>query len=97
MERTIKFASLRAPDAPDLEALKGWLQQQRLCDEENGHLLRGTDFVALVDKQEECWLDTIVEHALTYFPRGVGSFIILVGSDFTNCARVSLLRQSSVV
>ncbi|CAD6565252.1 MAG: hypothetical protein ASARMPRED_006524 [Alectoria sarmentosa] len=71
VERTIRFASLGAPDARDLEGMKGWINQQApLSREERGHLLGGTDFVALVEKEEECWLDKIVERALAKcFPR----------------------------
>ena len=99
MERTIRFASLGAPDARDLEGMKGWINQQApLSREERGHLLGGTDFVALVEKEEECWLDKIVERALAKcFPRDVDSSSILARSDFTNWARAFLLRQSNVV
>ncbi|KAM0806013.1 hypothetical protein BDR22DRAFT_194992 [Usnea florida] len=65
VERTIKFASLRAPDARDLEGLKTWIElTSPLSYEEKDHLVDGTDFVALVEKQEECWLDNVVERAL---------------------------------
>lgn len=77
MERTIRFASLRAPDARDLQGLKTWINRlQPLSVEERDHLLHGTDFVALVEKQEEGWLDKIVERALSkLFPRNVGAFL----------------------
>ena len=84
MERTIRFASLRAPDARDLQSMKTWIKQhQPLSKEERAHLLNGTDFVALVEKQEEGWLDKIVERALlTCFPRrDVGSFSSLLGPN----------------
>ena len=73
MERTVRFASLTAPDAKDLRSMKIWIEQQRAPSrEERGHLLGATDFVALVGKQEECWLDNIVERALLkYLPRDV--------------------------
>lgn len=65
MERTIRIASLRAPDTRDLEGLKSWITLERpLSRDERGYLLGGNDFVALVEKQEECWLDKIVERAL---------------------------------
>lgn len=71
MERTIRVASLRAPDARDLRGMKYWIENQiPLSWEERGPILGGTDFVALVEKQEECWLDKIVERALSKcFPR----------------------------
>lgn len=66
VERTIKFASLRAPDTNDLRGVKLWIEQEEpLSKEETKHLLGGTDFVALVEKQEECWLDNVVERALS--------------------------------
>lgn len=73
VERTVRLASLRAPDARDLESLHNWMKQQEpLSREERGHLLDGTDFVALVEKKEECWLDNVVERAVfNYFPRDV--------------------------
>lgn len=73
MERTIRVASLRAPDARDLESMKIWIQLQKpLSPEEESHLLGGTGFIALVEKQEEGWLDNIVERALfKYLPRDV--------------------------
>ena len=65
MERTIRFASLRAPDARDLRGLKTWIDLANpLSYEERDYLVDGTDFVALVEKQEECWLDNVVEQAL---------------------------------
>ena len=65
MERTIRFASLRAPDAHDLRGLKAWIDLAKpLSKEERSYLVEGTDFVALVEKQEECWLDHVVERAL---------------------------------
>ena len=65
MERTRRVASLRAPDAQDLSSMRNWIdQEQPLSKEERDHLLSGTDFVALVEKQEECWLDSIVERVL---------------------------------
>lgn len=99
MERTIRFASLRAPDARDLEGVKGWIRdQQPLCSGESDRLLNGSDFVALVEKHEECWLDQVVERAVAKcFPRDVRSFFILIITDFVNCARASSLRQSNVV
>lgn len=71
VERTIRFASLRAPDARDLEGVKGWIRdQQPLCSGESDRLLNGSDFVALVEKHEECWLDQVVERAVAKcFPR----------------------------
>ena len=73
MERTIRVASLRAPDARDLRSMKTWVEDQDpLGEEETSHLLGGTDFVALVEKEEECWLDATVERALSkYLPRDV--------------------------
>lgn len=73
MERTIRVASLRAPDARDLKSMKLWIKQQRpLSPEEEGHLLGGTDFIALVEKHEEGWLDNVIERALLkYLPRDV--------------------------
>ena len=99
MERTIRFASLRAPDAQDLRGLKAWIEHEApLSEEENGHLLDGTDFVALVAKQEEGWLDKIVERALSKcFPKNVGSFSVLSRSNSTNSARASLPRRSNVL
>ena len=78
MERTRKFASLRAPDARDFNSITNWMNlQQPLSGEERERLLGGTDFVALVEKQEECWLDSIVEQALSkYSSRGVCSMSI---------------------
>ena len=69
----MRVASLTAPDAQDLVSMKNWIdEQQPLSEEERGHLLSGTDFVALVEKEEECWLDNVVERALAkYSPRGV--------------------------
>ena len=98
MERTIRVASLRAPDARDLRSMKTWVEDQDpLGEEETSHLLGGTDFVALVGKEEECWLDDTVERALSkYLPRDVWSFSILAMSN-SNCPRASLLRRSSVV
>lgn len=71
VERTMRFASLRAPDARDVEGLKSYIRKQRpLSREDRDHLLYGSDFVALVEKQEECWLDKIVEQAVAKsFPR----------------------------
>ena len=73
MERTIRVASLRAPDTRDLNSMKTWMElQEPLTWKERGRLLGATDLVALVEKQEECWLDSIVERALSkYFPRDV--------------------------
>lgn len=72
MERTVRFASMRAPDARDLRGMKNWIRKKQLCGEETRHLLEGTDFVALVEKQEEGWLDEVVERALSKcFPRDV--------------------------
>ena len=97
MDRTIRVASLRAPDTRDLRSMKLWIQQQQpLSMEERDHLLDGTDFVALVAKQEECWLDNIVERALLeYFPRDVQIFSVAAVSHSDHCARASLLRRSS--
>lgn len=55
--------------------MKNWMKLERpLSAEERDHLLHGTDFVALVEKQEEGWLDKIVEAALLkWFPKDVGS------------------------
>ncbi len=80
MERTIKFASLRAPDAQDLESMINWIMQKRpLSGEERDHLIDSTDFVALVEKQEEGWLDQVVEGALSKcFPKDVGSILSLL-------------------
>lgn len=98
VERTTKFASLRAPDARDLKGLKDWIQHRPLTREESSHLLHATDFVALVEKQEECWLDTVVERALSKcFPRDVPSCSILAGSNSTKCARAYLPRRNNVV
>lgn len=99
MERTIRVASLRAPDARDLRGMKYWIENQiPLSWEERGPILGGTDFVALVEKQEECWLDKIVERALSKcFPRDVGSSSVLAWSDCINSARASLPRRSNVV
>lgn len=70
MERTRRVASLRAPDAQDFISMKNWIdQEQPLSKEERDHLLCGTDFVALVEKQEDCWLDSIVERALSKYSR----------------------------
>ena len=45
--------------------MKTWIgQEYPLSKEERRHLLDATDFVALVEKQEECWLDNIVERAV---------------------------------
>lgn len=84
MERTIKFASLRAPDTRDFCSLKSWIRKHGpLSEEEDRHLLGGTDFVALVEKEEEGWLDKIVELALSrWFPRAVGSLSILASYAF---------------
>ena len=73
MERTIKVASLRTPDAQDLNSMKIWIELQKpLSREERAHLLGGSDFVALVEKQEEGWLDRTIEQALLhYLPRDV--------------------------
>lgn len=81
MERTIRFASLRAPDAQDLKGVKDWIKdQQPLTKEGRDHLLKGTDFLALVEKQEEGWLDKIVEQALgKCFPQDVLFFSVLLG------------------
>lgn len=78
MERTIRVASLRAPDAQDLDSIKHWMDHyQPLCREERENLLKGPDFVALVEKQEECWLDNIVERALSkYSPKDVSSILL---------------------
>lgn len=72
----MRFASLRVPDARDLGGLKTWIKNQNpLSREERSHLIDGTDFVALFEKQEECWLDKIVERALSKcFPRDVRVF-----------------------
>ena len=53
--------------------MKTWVEDQDpLGEEETSHLLGGTDFVALVEKEEECWLDNTVERALSkYLPRDV--------------------------
>lgn len=69
----MKFASMRAPDARDLKSMKLWInQQQPLSREERDHILNSTDFVALVPKQEEGWLDNVIERALLkYLPRDV--------------------------
>ena len=98
MERTIKFASLRAPDARDLGGMKGWIKVHgAVSGEEGGHLLGGTDFVALVEKQEEGWLDNIVERALSrWWPRAVGAFSILASYGFPHSARESSFRRSNV-
>ncbi|CAD6566994.1 MAG: hypothetical protein ASARMPREDX12_009209 [Alectoria sarmentosa] len=99
VERTIRFASLGAPDARDLEGMKGWINQQApLSREERGHLLGGTDFVALVEKEEECWLDKIVERALAKcFPRDVDSSSILARIVLTITAVSMLLGPSAVL
>ena len=100
MERTIRIASLRAPDARDLKGMKTWITQQQppLSWEERCRLLGNTDFVALIEKQEEWWLDKVVEQALAkFFPRGVGFSSVLERSDFTNCARASSFRRNNVV
>lgn len=95
----MRFASLRAPDARDVEGLKSYIRKQRpLSREDRDHLLYGSDFVALVEKQEECWLDKIVEQAVAKsFPRDVTSFSILNNSHFADRARASSLRRSNVV
>lgn len=47
-------------------------KRKPLSPEEEGHLLAGTDFIALVEKQEEGWLDNVVQRALSkYLPRDV--------------------------
>ena len=80
MERTIRFASLRAPDARDLRGVKSWIKdKQPLSKEERDHFVDANDFVALVEKQEEGWLNRIVERALSkLFPKDVGSFLSLL-------------------
>ncbi len=99
VERTIRFASLRAPDARDLRGMKTWIEDYRpLSEEECDHLLDGTDFVALVQEQEECWLDKIVERALSKcFPKDVRSFSVPAHFDLNNCTRAFSLRRSNVV
>lgn len=84
MKRTTRFASLRAPDAQDLRTVKNWIKDQRpLAEEERDHLLSGTDFLALVEKQEEGWLDEIVEQALSkLFPKDVRFFSVLPGPSY---------------
>ena len=79
--------------------MKGWIKQQEpLSMEERSHLMGGTDFVALVEKQEEGWLDEMVERALAKcFPGDVRSFPIPARFDLTHYARASLLRPSNVV
>ena len=53
--------------------MKLWIEQEQpLGIEEEEHLLSGTDFIALVDKPEECWLDRVVEQTLlSRVPRNV--------------------------
>ena len=99
VERTRKFASLRAPDARDLEPMKLWLRlTEPLSKKERDHLLGGTDFVALVEKQEESWLHKIMEQAVSkWFPKDVSSLSFFAMSDFIDCARASLLRRSNAV
>ncbi len=79
--------------------MKDWIKQQRpLSREEQDHLLDGTDFVALVEKQEECWLDKIVERALSKFPLSdVKSSPVPAICGLSNRARASSLRRSTVV
>lgn len=61
---------MRAPDAQDFRSMRNWIdQEQPLSKEERDHLLSGTDFVALVEKQEECWLDSTVERVLSKYSR----------------------------
>ena len=70
VERTIKFASLRDPDARDVQSVKDWIDDERpLVTEEKLNLINGHDFVALVEKQEEGWLDRVIETALSKFTR----------------------------
>ena len=78
MERTIRFATMRAPDARDIRGMKNWVQKRQLSKEESRPLLYATDYVALVEKTEEGWLDEIVEQALSKcFPRDVLFFSVL--------------------
>ena len=82
VERTIKFASLRDPDARDVQSVKDWINDERpLVTEERLNLINGHDFVALVEKQEEGWLDRVIETALSKFTRSevrpfVGSYCL---------------------
>lgn len=87
------------PDARDLDSMKNWIDQhQPFTMKERCHFFGGTDFVALVAKQEECWLDDIVEQALSkYSPRDVRVFFILPSSYSNGCARAFLLHLSSAL
>ena len=78
VERTIRFASLSGPDAQDLESVKSWISKESaLVKGDKAHLVNGHDFVALVEKEEEGWLDRIVQRALLKFvPREVRPFLI---------------------
>ena len=99
VERTIRFASLRAPDAQDLEGVKTWIrEQQPLTREGRDHLLKGTDFLALVEKQEEGWLDKIVEQALwKCFPKDVPFILPSCQVQPTKCGRASSPRRNNVI
>ena len=95
--RTIRFASLRGPDAQDLESVKNWISYEtKLVKADKEHLMDGHDFVALVEKQEEGWLDGIIERALLKLvSREVRPSGYPVDVKSLTCSREYLHRQSN--
>ena len=97
VERTIRFASLRGPDAKDFESVNNWLSDESsIVHGEREHLRNDHDFVALVEKEEEGWLDRTVERAVRYFlPREVRPSAKLVLFNSLTCSRAFLHRGAN--
>ena len=97
VERTIKFASLSGPDAQDLESVKSWISHEaKLVRGDKARLIDSHDFVALVEKQEEGWLDRIVERAmLKFLPREVRPSADSVDSKSLTCSRAFLHHEGN--